>query len=122
MSPAALLLLGVLRHQAWTHSSAPSLAWNLCGAVVVSALLLIALRGQRGVLLWLVASWWLYEEALVGICSAWRMWDWWPVAAGEEQCSARVGVHLGALSWVIVGWFAVAAATTPNNKGAGHED
>lgn len=89
----------------------------------MSALVVALLKGRRGVLLWIVASWWLYEEALVGICSAWRMWDWWPVAAGQEQCSARLGVHLGALSWVIVGWLAVAAAwaTTPKQKGADHE-
>lgn len=83
-------------------------------------LVLIVVRGS-GWATRAVASWWLYEEALVIGCSAWRMLWWWPVPAGAEQCSERLGVQLGALSLVVIAWLAVVAMwTTPNNKG-GHE-
>ena len=108
ISPAWLLLLGAIRHQAWDLFDAGALAWNICGSIVVCVLLVKAVWTERSRLSWLIVAWWLYEEFLIILCSAWRMVEWWQVLPGQEQCSARLGVHLGAVSMVIVAWFAAA--------------
>lgn len=100
---AGLLLLGVVRHVLWEHTEAQALVWNLCGALVIGALLFQVWRQNRGVLVGLVVLWFLYEEAMVAICSTWRIFDWWYVGQGEEQCSARIGFKVGALSLVLIG-------------------
>lgn len=65
--------------------------------------MLMVMRAYWGPLVAAVGAWWLYEEALVALCSLWRMFDWWQVLPGQEQCSARVGFKLGAISLVILG-------------------
>ena len=100
---AGLLLLGVVRHTLWEHVEAQALVWNLCGALAMSALLVLVWRAHRGVVAGLVVMWWLYEEALVAVCSTWRIFDWWYVGQGEEQCSARLGFKIGAFSLVLIG-------------------
>jgi hypothetical protein len=100
---ALLLLLGVTRHMLWEHVEAQALVWNLCGALVIGALLVRVWQQNRGVVIGLVVLWFLYEEALVAICSTWRIFDWWYVGQGEEQCSARLGFKLGAFSLVLIG-------------------
>ncbi len=100
---AGLLLLGVIRHVLWEHVEAQAPVWNLCGAIAMSVLLVPVWRSHRGVATGLVALWWLYEEALVAVCSTWRIFDWWYVGQGEEQCSARLGFKIGAFSLVLIG-------------------
>lgn len=98
-----MLLLGVLRHVTWEVVDQQALVWNLCGAVVISVLLIQRWMDKRGVALGLVVLWFLYEEALVGICSAWRIADWWPVAIGEGQCNLKFGAKLSSISLVLIG-------------------
>ncbi len=100
---AGLLLLGVIRHGLWEHVEAQALVWNACGALVISALLVLMWRKSRGIAVGVVIAWWLYEEALVVVCSTWRIFDWWYVGQGEEQCSARLGFKIGAFSLVLIG-------------------
>ncbi|NBW08274.1 MAG: hypothetical protein EBR82_09625 [Caulobacteraceae bacterium] len=100
---AGLLLLGVIRHVLWEHVEAQALVWNLCGALVIGALLVQVWRQNRSVVVGLVVLWFLYEEAMVAICSTWRILDWWYVGQGEEQCSARIGFKIGAFSLVLIG-------------------
>ena len=103
MSPAALLLLGVFRHEVWGLTSHGALFWNLCGSIVIAIFVLREWRRSPGLPVALVCIWWLYEETLVSVCSAYRIIDWWPVAPGEEQCSARFSFKFGALSLVLLG-------------------
>ena len=103
MTPAILLLLGVIRHEVWEMTEHGALVWNLCGAVVVSCLVIREWGRTSGKAMAAVCMWWLYEESLVGICSTWRIFDWWQVTAGEQQCTARFGFKFGALSLVLLG-------------------
>lgn len=108
-----LLLAGVVRHHAWELVGPAALVWNVCGAAVIALLILLLLKREPKQLpldLVAVAGWFLYEEMLVAACSAWRIFDWWPVAAGEEQCSARIGIKLGSLSLVLIGLLIVMVA------------
>jgi hypothetical protein len=77
--------------------------WNLCGSVAIAFLLAVVLRAHCSRSVALVAAWWLYEEALTSLCTAGRMIAWWYVGAGREQCSEKIGMHLGAISLVIIG-------------------
>lgn len=106
---AALLLLGVLKHFGYELAPADmsdervGLVWNALGSLATTGLLAIVWARYRSPVVGLVVMWWLYEEALVCVCSAWRLVDWWPVAEGEQQCTAKLGPNLGAISLVIVG-------------------
>lgn len=84
----------------------------------MSFLLLMVMRAHWSALVATVGGWWLYEEALVALCSAWRMFDWWQVLPGQEQCSARVGFRLGALSLVILGALAAIIHNRCSNAAA----
>lgn len=98
-----LLLLGVLRHFTWEHFEQAALVWNISGAAVICALLYLLWRQHRGLVVGLVACWFAYEEALVMVCSTWRIFDWWPVAKGEAQCSAGFDLNFQAISLVAIG-------------------
>ncbi len=100
---AGLLLLGVVRHVLWEHVQAQALVWNLCGALAMGVLLFLVWRQNQSIAVGLVVLWWQYEEALVALCSTWRIFDWWYVGHGEEQCSARLGFKVGAFSLVLIG-------------------
>lgn len=102
---ALLLLLGVIRHLGYgvLQPELQALAWNTSGSILIAALLVLVWWTYRGYLLGSVVLWMLYEEALVGLCSTWRMIDWWPVQPGEEQCTARLGPRLTSFSLVMIG-------------------
>ena len=106
---AALLLLGVLKHFGYELAPADmapervGLVWNALGSLTTMGLLAIVWTKYHGPVVGSVIAGWLYEEMLVGICSTWRLVDWWPVAEGEQQCTAKMGPSLGAISLVIVG-------------------
>lgn len=102
---ASLLLLGVLKHVGYEHfaAAAQAEAWNALGAVTTMSLLAIVWSQHRSPVVGLVVAWWAYEETLVAICSAWRILDWWPVAEGEQQCTARFGPHFASIGLVLIG-------------------
>lgn len=114
---ALILLLGVTRHNLWEHFKPEhqALAWNALSAVVVSVLLYLIWARYKSALVTLVVGWFLYEESLVAICSTWRILDWWAVPAGSEQCSAKLGIHIGAASLVVIGWLAAAVHGAKND-------
>lgn len=87
----------------WNHFTQQALVWNLCGALAMAFLLVLLLRAYWSPTVAAVGAWWLYEEALTALCSAGRILYWWPVPTGREQCSALVGVQLGAGSLVVIG-------------------
>lgn len=108
MKAALLLLVGVARHQVWEHAPTQHQAqvWNALGAVAMIVLLEIIVQAERSALVSLVSRWWEYEEALVAGCSTWFIFEAWTIDPGQEQCSARVGAKLGAISLLAVGWIA----------------
>lgn len=80
--------------------------WNLCGSLAIVCLLLVVARAHPSRSVGLVVLWWLYEEALTSLCTAGRLIQWWYVGPGREQCSERIGMHLGAISLVAIGTIA----------------
>ena len=49
-----------------------------------------------------VLLWWAWEELQVILCSAWFIFDPWPIDPGQAMCSAKLGFDLGALGVLIV--------------------
>lgn len=100
-----LLILGVLKHFGYKVAldEDQSLLWNALGSLTTMGLLAIVWAKNRSPVVGLVMLWWLYEETLVCGCSLWRLVDWWPLAEGDDQCIAKFGPKLSAISLVIVG-------------------
>lgn len=103
------------RNELWNHFSQQALVWNLCGSLAIVVLLVIVLRSHASHSVWLVVLWWIYEETLTSLCTAGRMIHWWYVGPGREQCSEKIGMHLGAISLVAIGALAAAIQTALKN-------
>jgi len=100
-----LLLLGILRHLGY-EKVAPKVApyvWNASGALTIAALLVIVWIQNRSPVVGAVVFWGLYEEALVATCSVWRIFDWWPMAEGEQLCNAKFGVGPSDITMMALG-------------------
>jgi hypothetical protein len=113
---AVLLLVGAQREYAWPLF-APEIqgqVWNIGGAVAILALLLMLDRSGWPMMAWAVAIWFAAEELLVVACSAAWIVSPWEVAAGEEQCTGRVGFKLGSIGIVILAWLAWKVAQPVN--------
>lgn len=100
-----LLLMCVLKHFGYkvADDDSQALLWNALGSLTTMSLLAIVWAKNKSPVVGLVVLWWLYEETLVVGCSLWRLVDWWPLAEGEDQCTARMGSKLASISLVIVG-------------------
>lgn len=109
---AGLLLTGVLRHYAWElfPSALAYDAWQATAAAVVLGLVVVVTWGRWSPAVAIVVAWWAIEESLVFGCSVGQMVRPWPVAEGVEQCSALVGVKLGALGLFVVALIAASLA------------
>ena len=104
----ALILLAACAalHYGWSLAPAQHQAqvWNILGAVARIGLLWLAVRGMPRVVV-SVAAWWTIEELAIAGCSALYIAKPWPVAAGQAQCSALLGMDLdkvGAAALVLV--------------------
>ncbi len=107
---AAVLLVGLLtRHQLWelVPPQIQAKVWNVCGALVMLALLAYVGYKERSLLVWVVIELWAYEENLVLVCTTWRMLDPWIVGPGEGQCSAKLGFRLSIITTVVAGIIAI---------------
>lgn len=110
--PAVLMLIG-----AWVTFYAYEFAppadraevWNLGGASGRLLLVALVVLAYRSAPITAAALWWVVEDLQVVGCGVWWMVAPWPMEAGENQCSALVGVplslaglSLGAvLTWVV---------------------
>ena len=104
MTRAILLLaLGVMRHYAYGvfPGALHAQVWNILGAVVMLALLWCLVAGQSWPVI-AVAGWWTFEEAQVVICSTAYIIRPWEVPEGVDQCSALVGLDIGAIGIAVV--------------------
>ena len=105
--PALILLAACATlHYGWSLAPAQHQAqvWNILGAIARIGLLWLAVRGMpRSAVM--VAAWWTIEEISIAGCSALYIAIPWPVAAGQAQCSALLGMDLdkiGAAAVVLV--------------------
>lgn len=115
----ALLLIG-----AWVtfyaYEFAPPEAkaevWNLGGAAGRLLLVVLVVLAYRSAPVTAAALWWAVEDLQVIGCGAWWMVAPWPMEAGENQCSALVGVPLslaGLSLGAVLAWVVHRAASEP---------
>lgn len=106
---AALLLIGAQRHYLYAlfPDAMQADVWNVCGALAMLAFLWLAVQASKSLYLVLVALWFAAEELLVVGCSTWWLIDPWDALPGGENCSAKLGMKLGAFGITVVGWLAV---------------
>jgi hypothetical protein len=102
---SGLLLVGGVAQYAWKHVPPEHQAdvWNVCQAVVILTLLALVLNAYRSV--WVLASVALvgsWQAMTVGCSLAW-LYRPWPISPGQEQCSARLDIPLGAIGlWLLL--------------------
>lgn len=96
LTALALLLLGVGKLMAW-HAAPDAYkadAWNIGGAAFAAALLFVLGLVHGSLVMWLaVALLAAFELSTIG-CNAAYMINPWPVAPGDELCTARVDLPL----------------------------
>lgn len=102
----ALIVLLAARHLGYYHVPQAMQGYLFAALGSVCILVLLVLRGTW----WPLMLWAGGEELMSATCSVWSMFD--PLAWADEQCSARVGIRLGAfglvgLSMVIYGYASV---------------
>jgi hypothetical protein len=109
---ASLLLLGVLRHYgySWFPPEEARFIWNISGAVLILFLIWSAWPAAR-----LVAIWLTFEELQVIACSLIRTLRPQPIGTGQDQCSALIGLDLGAVGMLLVALILVASLRHPVN-------
>jgi hypothetical protein len=102
---SGLLLVGGVAQYAWKHVPPEHQAdvWNVCQAMLILLLLALVVNAYR-------SGWVLASVALVGVwqamtvgCSLAWLYQPWPISPGDEQCSARFGIPLGAVGlWLLL--------------------
>lgn len=101
----ALLMVGGVAQFAWPHAPADAQAdvWNISQALLVLVLLALVANAYRSAWTW-AAAWLLAVwQAMTAGCSLLYLVRPWPVAPGQEQCSAALNVPLGAVgAWLLV--------------------
>jgi hypothetical protein len=104
---AVLLAACIVRHYSWEWFDAEvqALAWNAACSVVTTGLLWAFARNHWTREVAIVFAIWGIEEAQVFGCSVGRMFWAWPVAAGQEQCSAPLGIKVGAFTLLGIALF-----------------
>ena len=115
MRTAAVLLIlaGLIRHYSWewVDVEIQALAWNAAGSVVTMCLLWALVRNHWSGAMAVVFGGWGIEEAQVFGCSVGRMFWYWPVAPGQEQCSAPIGLKIGAFTLLGLAFFLATCKT-----------
>ena len=102
---AAVLLVGGLAQYAWKHAPAAAQpdVWNASQALLAMLLLALLANAYRSGWLWAAAGLVAVWQALVAGCSLLYLAAPWPVHAGDEQCSARLDLPLGAIGlWLLL--------------------
>ena len=104
MKPLQLLVGGAVLHLGYAVVPAESqaLAWNALGALARLALVLalvypVTAPGMAAVVAWLAA-----EELQVIVCNTAFAFRPWPMAPGQEMCSAVLGTDISKWSALAV--------------------
>jgi hypothetical protein len=102
---AGVLLVGGVAQYAWQHAAidAQPDVWNVSQSMLVLVLLALLCNAYRSGWVWatagLVAAW----QAMTAGCSLMWLAAPWPMVAGQEQCSARFDLPLGAIGlWLLL--------------------
>ena len=93
MRDSSLLLILALRHYGYPH--APEWMWGELFAMSASVALIACVLWIKP--WWPIAAWAIGEEMLVFGCSAWWLSAPWDMTGQAEQCSAQIGLKLGAI-------------------------
>jgi hypothetical protein len=120
---AALLLVGGLAQYAWKHAplDAQVDVWNASQALLVLVLLALAANAYRSGWVWAAAALVGMWQAMVAGCSLLWLAAPWPVQPGEEQCSARLDIPLGAIGlWLLLLLAAAMSQRLEHRHGGGH--
>jgi hypothetical protein len=104
---AVLLAACLVRHYSWEwfDTEVQALAWNAAGSVVTMGLLWAFARTRWTREVAAIFAIWGIEEAQVFGCSVGRMFWEWPVLPGQEQCSAPIGIKVGAFTLLGIALF-----------------
>jgi hypothetical protein len=119
---AGVLLVGGVAQYAWKHAELAAQAdvWNVSQALLVLLLLALVCNAYRSGWVWasagLVAAW----QALTVGCSLLWLAAPWPVLPGQEQCSARLDVPLGAIGLWLLLLLAAALSQRVEREGGHH--
>ena len=100
-------MAGLVRHYSWewADTEVQALAWNAAGSVVSMALVWVIAQPHWCREVAVAVGWWGIEEAQVFGCSVGRMFWNWQVDAGQEQCSAPIGIKIGAFTIMAVAFW-----------------
>ena len=101
---AGLLALFAARHLGYYlfDGADRAHAWNISGAVLGLILAALAVMAVPTRVVVLICAWAAFEELQVILCSAAWIIRPWTVLPGRDQCSALVGVDLGALGLMAI--------------------
>lgn len=119
---AGLLLVGGVAQYAWKHAAVDAQAdvWNVSQAMVALLLLALVCNAYRSGWVWacagLVAVW----QGMTAGCSLLWLAAPWAVQPGQEQCSARLDVPLGAIGLWLLLLLAAAMSQRIEQRGGGH--
>ena len=108
-----MLLIGATRHYAWDWfpMELKGVASKGLGGLALLAMIWTVYKLRPSGTLALVMLWWAFEELQVVLCSAWFMFDPWPVAPGQAMCSAKVGFDIGAIGIMIISVLLIRVST-----------
>lgn len=120
---AGLLLVGGVAQYAWKHAPVDAQAdvWNVSQALLVLLCLALLANAYRTGWVWcaagLVGAW----QALTAGCSLLWLAAPWPARPGDEQCSARFDLPLGAIGlWLLLLLAAALSQRIEKPEGGGH--
>lgn len=119
---AGVMLVGGVAQYAWKHATTDAQpdVWNVSQSMLVLVLLALLCNAYRSGWVWaaagLVAAW----QAMTAGCSLMWLAAPWPVVAGEEQCSARFDVPLGAIGLWLLLLLAAAMSQRTETEGGTH--
>jgi hypothetical protein len=120
---AGLLLVGGVAQYAWKQAAIDAQVdvWNISQAMVVLVLLGMVCNAYRSGWVWACAALVAVWQALTVGCSLLWLAAPWPVLPGQEQCSARFDVPLGAIGlWLLLLLAAAMSQRLEQPNGGGH--
>lgn len=104
----AILVVGMASAYSWqwVPFDVAGEAWNIATHLQSLWLLVVVAALARDLRVTmacaLVAAW----QVLPAGCSAWWLFDPWPVSPNDERCSTRLGIPLGVIGLAACAWLA----------------
>jgi hypothetical protein len=120
---AGVLLVGGVAQYAWKHAAIDAQAdvWNVSQSMLNLVLLALLCHAYRSGWVWACAALVAVWQALTVGCSLLWLAAPWPVLPGQEQCSARFDVPLGAIGlWLLLLLAAAMSQRLEQQEGGGH--